>query len=89
MVGDRPGSGVVSTFLAQRLGPQVAVLAVDLNPAACEATAATAAANGVGGRVDVVRSDMFGGLGRLQVCACVSFVSSKVGGWVGGTVWAR
>ena len=43
------------------------MLAVDLNPAACTATAATAAANGMASRVDVVRSDMFGGVGRLKV----------------------
>jgi methylase of polypeptide subunit release factors len=43
--------------------PPPFVLACDLNPRACAATAATAAANGVAAAVDAVRCDLVGPLG--------------------------
>jgi release factor glutamine methyltransferase len=79
-----PGSGVVTTFLAQlyaargeargalrlpRAGaalsppslpavPPPLFVAVDINPAACRTTLATASVNGVGGRVEAVHGSI-------------------------------
>lgn len=50
------GTGVLATALAQRR-PGIRVLATDQSAAAVASAAATAAANGVGDRVEVVRDD--------------------------------
>lgn len=63
-----PGSGAVSCYIAQLLAARAsfcpAVVAFDVNLRACAATVATAAANGVARRVDVVASDLVGATGR-------------------------
>ncbi|XP_004363802.1 methylase [Capsaspora owczarzaki ATCC 30864] len=57
-----PGSGIVTTFLAQMLGRANALcLAVDINTRAAEATAQTAQYNG-DQTVDVLVGDLTGGL---------------------------
>jgi release factor glutamine methyltransferase len=59
------GSGAVSAsvllFLRQQRRDAVCV-AADLSPHACRVTAATAAANGVGARLDAVQCDLLAGL---------------------------
>jgi release factor glutamine methyltransferase len=60
------GSGAVCTsvllFLQQQQAPPAACLACDVSPFACRVTAATAAANGVGARLDVVQCDLLDAL---------------------------
>lgn len=62
-----PGSGAVSCYVVQLLAARArfrpAVLACDINLHACAATAATAAANGVARRVDVVACDLVSSTG--------------------------
>jgi 16S rRNA (guanine1207-N2)-methyltransferase len=53
------GTGVIATTLALR-HPSLAVIACDQSAVAVASARATAAANGVGDRVDVVRDDMLG-----------------------------
>lgn len=55
------GSGIVTTFLSQILGPTAAAyLAIDLNPHANRCTAATGKANGV--HIEAVRTSLLSGL---------------------------
>lgn len=60
------GSGVVTTFLSQILGPSAAAyVAIDLNPHANTCTVATGRANGV--HVEAVRTSLLSGLrSRLE-----------------------
>ena len=65
------GSGVLAAALA-RSRPDLTVLAVDQSAAAVASTAATAAANGLGDRIRVVRDDAAGTLpdGSVDLVVC-------------------
>ncbi|KAJ8613032.1 hypothetical protein CTAYLR_004060 [Chrysophaeum taylorii] len=86
-----PGSGVVATY-ASKLAPHAWVLAVDVNPAACEVTRATAVENR--GRVEVVRGDLISSVAKCDALVFnppyVTTPPEEVGGtgveasWAGG-----
>jgi 16S rRNA (guanine1207-N2)-methyltransferase len=65
------GTGVLAVALA-RARPQLAVVATDQSAAAAASATATAAANGVAGRVTVVREDAAAGLadGSVDLVVC-------------------
>ncbi|WP_242090279.1 methyltransferase [Curtobacterium sp. DN_7.5] len=65
------GNGVIAAALARRR-PRIRVIATDVSQIAVESTRATAAANGVGDRVEVVRTDAGDELadGSAQLVLC-------------------
>ncbi len=65
------GNGVLAAAVARAL-PSARVRAVDVSAAAVRSTAATAAANGVGDRVEAVRVDGFAGVdeGSVDLVVC-------------------
>lgn len=60
------GTGVLAAAMARRL-PQAQVLAVDESWAACRSATATAAANGLSGRIDVQRLNLLSGIPEESV----------------------
>ena len=65
------GSGCIAIALALAF-PDAAVDAVDISPAALDVAAVNVARYGLGGRVELVRSDFFAGLGGRQYDLIVS-----------------
>lgn len=63
-----PGSGVVSSYLSRLVGDEAFIVAIDVNPHACTATADTALANSA--RVDVIRGDL---LSCVRTCDALVF----------------
>jgi 16S rRNA (guanine1207-N2)-methyltransferase len=65
------GTGVLAALLA-RARPELTVLAVDQSAAAVESARATAAANGLAGRIEVLRDDAAAGVpdGSVDLVVC-------------------
>lgn len=87
-----PGSGVVSSYLSRLVGDEAFIVAIDVNPNACAATADTALTNNA--RVDVIRGDLLSCVRRCDALVFnppyVTTPTNEVGGhgieasWAGG-----
>lgn len=63
----RPGSGIVSTFVARILGPQSTYFCLDINDKACLATRQTASVNLSQAHIlEPIRTNLFSGCEKLK-----------------------